>query len=64
MTTGGAETLSSVASEYLAIALCVGWTNAKGLARRPTRNDSEKFNVASVARAMPRISNENDFVSW
>ena len=32
----------------------------KGVDRSPTNSDREKFNVASVARNMPRTSNEND----
>ncbi len=32
----------------------------KGVDRSPTNNESEKFNVASVARKIPRTSSEND----
>ena len=32
----------------------------KGVDRSPTNSESEKFNVASVARNMPRIISEND----
>ena len=32
----------------------------KGADRSPTNSDREKFNVASVARNMPRTSKEND----
>ena len=35
----------------------------KGVDRSPTKSESEKFNVASVARNMPRISSENDWRS-
>ena len=36
---------------------------AKGVDRSPMNNESEKFNVASVARNMPRTSSENDWRS-
>ena len=35
----------------------------KGVDKSPTNNESEKFNVASVARNMPRTSSENDWRS-
>lgn len=35
----------------------------KGVDRSPTNSESEKFNVASVARNMPRTSSENDWRS-
>lgn len=35
----------------------------KGVDRRPTNNESEKFSVASVARNIPRTSSENDWMS-
>ena len=36
----------------------VGPTNDSGVASRPTRNDSEKFSVARVARNMPKSKSE------
>ena len=35
----------------------------RGVDRSPTNSESEKFNVASVARNMPRTSSENDWRS-
>ena len=38
-----------------------GWpVKVNGVDRRPTNSESEKFNVASVARKMPRKSSEKD----
>ena len=35
----------------------------KGVDSSPTNSESEKFNVASVARKMPRTSSEKDWRS-
>lgn len=63
-TVGGAMQVKMLARKHLVNMFLLVCTNVNGVARMPTINASEKLSVASVARDIPRTSNENDLISW